>query len=192
MTAGSEASSSSMGQGPPLPIMQIPPRDWQEYLNVCERDKELEDEVLACVLATEPPESRGIVNGDQGWVKFPNGELFALEIDNSDQLSNLLDTASCRSATIGPTNDVYATCEGKPIDPRVPLRAQNVKEGSYARIHCRLRGGVKRGREECFSFVEGRCGYGTRCLISHYPQNMLHGTRLRGSCPGSVRVLWRR
>ena len=53
----SEASSSSMGQGPALPIMQIPPRDRQEYLKVCECDKELEDEVLACVLATEPPES---------------------------------------------------------------------------------------------------------------------------------------
>ena len=90
------------------------------------------------MLATEPPESRGIVNGDQVWLKFPNGELLALEIDNSDQLSNLLDKASRRSATIGPTNDVYATCEGKPIDPRVSLQAQNVKEGSYARVHYRL------------------------------------------------------
>ena len=80
-----EASSSSAGQGPALPATQIlSPQDRQEYLKACEHDQELEDEVLACVLATEPPESRGIVKGAQVWVKFPNGELLALEINHSD------------------------------------------------------------------------------------------------------------
>ena len=115
------------------------------------------------MLATEPPESKGIVNGDQVWLKFPNGELLALEIDNSDQLSNLLDKASCRSATIGPTNDVYATCEGKPIDPRVSLRTQNVKEGSYARIHYRLGAGSNEAGKSAIA----SCSYGMRCLFSH-------------------------
>ena len=56
----------------------------------------------------------------------------------------------------------------KPIDPEVPLRAQKVQEGSYVRVHYRLRCGVPgQGRAECFSFVEGRCSYGTRCLFSH-------------------------
>ena len=82
----SGASSSSTGQGSVLPVMQIPPQEQEEYLKVCERDQEFEDQVLACVLATQPPESRGTVNGDQIWVKFPNGELLALEIDNSDRL----------------------------------------------------------------------------------------------------------
>ena len=45
------------------------------------------------------------MNGDQIWVKFRNGELLALEIDNSDRLSSLLEKASRRSTTIGPTND---------------------------------------------------------------------------------------
>ena len=122
---------------------------------------------LARVLATEPPESRGAVKGDQVWVKFPNGELLALEIDNCGRLSDLLDKASRRSDTIGPTNDVYATCEGKPTNPRIPLRAQKVQEGSYdVRIHYSLRGGVPgQGTQECFGFVEGRCSYGMQCLF---------------------------
>ena len=100
--------------------------------------------------------------------KFPNKELLALGIDSFDQLSDLLNKASCRSSTIGPTNDVYATCKGKPIDPRIPLRAQKLQEGSHVRIHCRLRGrAAGDGRQECFSFVEGRLSYGIRCLFSH-------------------------
>ena len=163
-----EASSSSTGQGPALPATQMPPQDREEYLKACERDEELEDEVLACVLATEPPESRGIAKGDQVRVKFPNGELLALEINNSDQLSDLIDKPSRRSETIGPISDVYATCGGKPIDPGIPLRVQNVQEGNYLRIHYRLRGRAPgQGRQECYSFVEGRCTYEIQCLFSH-------------------------
>ena len=157
----SEASSSSRGLV--LPIRQIPRQDRGEYLKVCERAQELEGEVLARALATEPPGSRGIIKGNQVWVKFPNGELLALEIDIATGSHTYL-----TRRLVGPTNDVYATCEGKPIDSRTPSRAQHMQEGSYARIHYRLRGGAPgRGRQECFSFVEGRCSYGMRCLFSH-------------------------
>ena len=131
--------------------MQIPPQEREEYFKACGRDEELEDEVLACALATEPPDSRGVVKGDQVWVRFCNGELLALEINNSDQLSDLLDRASRRSETIGSTSDVYATCGGKAINAEIPLSAQNVQEGSYLRVHYRLRGGAPgQGRQECF------------------------------------------
>ena len=124
--------------------------------------------MLACVLATEPPESRGIIKGDRVWVKFPNSELLVLEINNCDKLSDLLDKASRLPETIGPTSDVYATCGGKPINPQIPLRVQGAQEGSYLRIHYHLRGGAPgKGRQECYSFVAGRCTYRVRCIYSH-------------------------
>ena len=123
------------------------------------------------MLATEPPESRGPVRGDQVWVKFPSCELLALEINDSDRLFNLLEKASQRSGTIGPIGDVYATVGGNPLSLQSLYMLKNVQEGSYLRIHYRLRGGApKRGRPgrlDCFSFVEGRCSYGTRRLFSH-------------------------
>ena len=57
--------------------------------------------------------------------------------------------------------------EGKPIDPNIPLHVQKVQDGSYVRIHYRLRGGAPgQGRQACFSFSEGKCSYGTRCIFS--------------------------
>ena len=96
----------------------ISPQDEEEYQESGEHDAELEDEMLACVLANENPESRGIVKGDRVWVKLPISELLALEINNSDKLSDLLDRASRLSATTGPTSDIYVTCGGKPINPK--------------------------------------------------------------------------
>ena len=127
-------------------------------------------EEAAGALATEPPESRGVIKGNQIWVVFPNNELVAVEINSSAHLAQLLHLASQLSTTIGPIHDVYATRNGKASNPNIPLVDQGVGEGSYVRVHYRLRGGApKRGRQECHSFVEGRCIYGARCIYKHDP-----------------------
>ena len=65
--------------------------------------------------------------------------------------------ASKISESITPASDVYITCGRKIIDPRAPLCAQEVVEGSVLRIHYHLRGGAPgSGRQpECYSLVKG-------------------------------------
>ena len=154
-----EAGSSSTKQssiGLPTQVLSEEAKD--EYRRACEQ--ELEDLMFTGALATEPPESRGVIKGNQIWVVFPNNELVAVEINSSAHLAQLLHLASQLSTTIGPIHDVYATHNGKASNPNIPLVDQGIGEGSYVRVHYRLRGGApKRGRQECHSFVEGRCIY---------------------------------
>ena len=52
--------------------------------------------------------------------------------------------------------------------PRAPLCAQEVVERKILRIQYRLRGGAPgSGQAECYSFLEGRCEYGSRCQFYH-------------------------
>ena len=76
--------------------------------------------MFAGALATEPPESRGVIKGNQIWVVFPNNELVAVEINSSAHLAQLLHLASQLSTTIGPIHDVYATRNGKASNPNIP------------------------------------------------------------------------
>ena len=104
--------------------------------------------------------------------KIPDRELLTLEIKTSTYLYDVIAEASKISESITPTSDVYITCGRKVIDSRAPLCAQEVVEGSVLRIHYRLRGGAPgSGRQpECYSFVEGRCEYGSRCQFYHEQQ----------------------
>ena len=83
------------------------------------------------------------------WVKLPERELLTLEIKNSTYLHDVIAEASKISESITPTTDVYITCGRKVIDPRAPLCAQEVVEGSVLRIHYRS------GQPECYSLFEG-------------------------------------
>ena len=117
----------------------------------------------------QPPESRGPIKGMQVWVKLAHQELLTLEIKGSTYVCDVMVEASKIFESITLTSDVYITCGKKVIDPRAPFGAHEVVEGSVLRVHYRLRGGAPGSghQPECYSFVEGRCEYGSRCQFYH-------------------------